>query len=99
MTVAASGSSGRSETVICAADDQARTVAAGGDVSAHDAVDAVPVGEHQGGNAQFPAALHQLIGVAGPLQEGKIALAPQRYVGHVPAPLLTPPSRGGTSAG
>ena len=81
------------------ADDQARTVAAGGDVSAHDAVDAVPVGEHQGGNAQFPAALHQLIGVAGPLQEGKIALAPQRYVGHVPAPLLTPPSRGGTSAG
>ena len=81
------------------ADDQARTGAAGGDVSAHDAVDAVPVGEHQGGNAQFPAALHQLLGVAGPLQEGKIALAPQRYVGHVPAPLLTPPSRGGTSAG
>ena len=80
------------------ADDQARTGAAGGDVGAHDPIDAVPVGQHQRGNAQFPGALHQLFGVAGPLQEREVALAPQRHVAHRRYP-FTPPSPAGTSAG
>ena len=70
------------------ADDQARgAVAGGGHVGARRPVDAVPVGQHQGGEGEFPAALHQFLRVAGPLQKREVALAPQR---HVPAHSIHP---------
>ena len=49
-------------------------------VGAHHAVHPVAVGQDQRGNAELPAAPHQLLRMAGPFQEGEVALAPQRHV-------------------
>ena len=61
--------------------DQVDVQFPGADVGPHDAVHPVAVGEGQGGKPQAPAGLHQFLGMAGPFQEGVIALAPEGRVG------------------
>ncbi len=48
---------------------------------AHEAVDAVAVGDGDRGQPQRMSARHQLFGVARPLEEGVVALHPERHVG------------------
>ena len=68
------------------ADDQTRRPVAGClpigglHVGTHHAVDPVAVGQDQCGNVELAAVLHELLRVAGPFQEGEIALAPQRHI-------------------
>ena len=45
-------------------------------VGAHHAVDAVPVREGKGGEAELPGLLHEFLRTARPLQKGVIALDP-----------------------
>ena len=45
-------------------------------------VNTVPIGESEGGKAEALGLLHQLIGMARPFEERKVALAPEGNV-HV----------------
>jgi hypothetical protein len=61
--------------------DQVYAQLAGADVRAHDAVDAVAVGEREALEAEPVRALHELAGMARALEKGEVALAPERHVG------------------
>ena len=71
--------------------DQVDVQLPGADVGPDDAVHAVSVGEGQGGNAHVPAGFDQFLGMAGPFQEGVVALAPEGRVGCLGRPVRRQP--------